>query len=98
MSKEYLGEWNGVPVYTDFLPYGTRRTGQSLDTGSPIFAVYHDTGNPGSTAQQNVDYYKNTYDIDWATTASAHFFVDDKECIICVPLDEKAWHVIYDTP
>ena len=36
MSKEYLGEWNGVPVYTDFLPYGTRRTGQSLDTGSPI--------------------------------------------------------------
>nr|DAZ23506.1 MAG TPA: LYSK HYDROLASE, ENDOLYSIN [Caudoviricetes sp.] len=98
MTKEYLGEWNGVPVYTDFLPYGTRRTGQKLDTGNAIFAVYHDTGNPGSTAQQNVDYYKNTYDIDWASTASAHFFVDDKECIICVPLDEKAWHVLYDTP
>ena len=95
--KEYLGEWNGVPVYTDFY-HMERDMGQSLDTGSPIFAVYHDTGNPGSTAQQNVDYYKNTYDIDWATTASAHFFVDDKECIICVPLDEKAWHVIYDTP
>ena len=28
MTKEYIGEWNGVPVYTDFLPYGTRRTGQ----------------------------------------------------------------------
>ena len=55
MVKEYLGEWNGVPVYTDFLPYGTRRTGQPLDTGNPIFAVYHDTGNPNSTAQQNVD-------------------------------------------
>ena len=74
-------EWR-TSVYR-LLPYGTRRTGQSLDTGSPIFAVYHDTGNPGSTAQQNVDYYKNTYDIDWATTASAHFFVDDKECIMC---------------
>ena len=69
MAKEYLGEWNGVPVYTDFLPYGTRRTGQPLDTGGPIFAVYHDTGNPNSTAQQNVDYYKNTYMQDWASTA-----------------------------
>lgn len=98
MAKEYLGEWNGVPVYTDFLAYGTRRTGQPLDTGNPIFAVYHDTGNPNSTAQQNVNYYKNTYMQDWASTASAHFFVDDEECIICVPLDEKAWHVIYDTP
>ena len=28
----------------------------------------------------------------------AHFFVDDKECIINVPIDEKAWHVLYDTP
>ena len=33
-----------------------------------------------------------------STTASAHFFVDDKECIINVPIDEKAWHVLYDTP
>ena len=71
------------------LPYGTRRTGQPLDTGSPIFAVYHDTGNPDSTAQQNVNYYKNTYLQDWASTASAHFFVDDEECIICIPLDES---------
>ncbi|WP_407807891.1 N-acetylmuramoyl-L-alanine amidase family protein [Staphylococcus aureus] len=98
MAKSYLGNWNGVDVYTDFIPFGTRRTGQALDTGKPIFAVYHDTGNPGSTAQQNVNYYKSTYMQDWASTASAHFFVDDKECIICVPLDEKAWHVLYDTP
>ncbi|MEX2947718.1 peptidoglycan recognition family protein [Staphylococcus warneri] len=98
MTKTFLDNWNGVPVYLDLLPFGTRRTGQPLDTGSPIFAVYHDTGNPGSTAQQNVNYYKNTYDIDWGSTASAHFFVDDEECVICVPLDEKAWHVLYDTP
>lgn len=45
-----------------------------------------------------MNYYKSTYLQDWASTASAHFFVDDKECIICVPLDEKAWHVLYDTP
>ncbi|MCH4326235.1 peptidoglycan recognition protein family protein [Staphylococcus haemolyticus] len=97
-NKKFLDTWNGVPVYLDLVPYGTRRTGQKLDTGEPIFAVYHDTGNPGSTAQQNVDYYINTYMQDWASTASAHFFVDDEECIIDVPIDEKAWHVIYDTP
>lgn len=97
-NKKFLDTWNGVPVYLDLIPYGTRRTGQKLDTSEPIFAVYHDTGNPGSTAQQNVDYYINTYMQDWASTASAHFFVDDEECIIDVPIDEKAWHVIYDTP
>ena len=46
-----------------------RRTGQKLDTGSPIFAVYHDTGNPGSR-QQNVNHYKNTYMEPWASTTS----------------------------
>ena len=67
MAKEFLENWNGVPVYLDLIPYGTRRTGQKLDTGSPIFAVYHDTGNPGST-QQNVNHYKNTYMEPWAST------------------------------
>ncbi|MDK4097929.1 N-acetylmuramoyl-L-alanine amidase, partial [Staphylococcus pseudintermedius] len=84
--------------YTDFLPIGTRRTGQRLVSGNPKFAVFHDTGNRDSTAQNNVDYYRNTYNIDWAYTASAHVFVDDKECIICIPVTEKAWHVLYDTP
>jgi N-acetyl-anhydromuramyl-L-alanine amidase AmpD len=58
------------------------------------FVVAHDTGNANSTARNNVDYYKRTAHTD---TASAHIFVDDKECIVCVPLDEKAWHVIYNT-
>ncbi|ELN1760840.1 peptidoglycan recognition family protein [Staphylococcus pseudintermedius] len=98
MVKEKIGTWNGVPVYTDFLPIGTRRTGQRLVSGNPKFAVFHDTGNRDSTAQNNVDYYRNTYNIDWAYTASAHVFVDDKECIICIPVTEKAWHVLYDTP
>lgn len=96
MAKKYIGKWNGVPVYTDFLPIGTRRAG---DKNSGVkFIVAHDTGNPNTTAQDNVNYYKNTYNIDWDYTASAHIFVDDEECIICVPLDEKAWHVIYNTP
>lgn len=96
MAKKYLGEWNGVPVYLDLLPFGTRRTGRKLDSGTPKFAVIHDTGNPNSTAQGNVNYYKDSYNVDWIATASAHIFVDDKECIVCIPLDEKAWHVLYD--
>lgn len=98
MAKKYIGDWNGVPTYTEFLKIGTRHTGQRLDSGHPKFLVFHDTGNRNSTAQQNVNYYNNTYNQPWATTASAHVFVDDKECINCVPLEEKAWHVLYDAP
>lgn len=98
MAKTRIGTWNSVPVYTDFLPFGTRRTGQQLNSGNPQFAVAHDTGNPNTTAQQNVNYYKNTFNEPWASVASAHVFVDDKECVICIPITEKAWHVLYNTP
>lgn len=61
------------------------------------FLVAHDTGNPGSTALQNVKYYENSRD---QMSASAHLFVDDRQIIECVPFllskPEKAWHVIYD--
>lgn len=89
--------WNGVPVRYELLPIGTRRSGQKLTSGNPVFAVAHDTGNLDTTAQNNVDYYRNSYNIDWALVASAHIFVDDKEAIICIPVTEKAWHVIYNT-
>ncbi|MDW3963695.1 N-acetylmuramoyl-L-alanine amidase [Staphylococcus saprophyticus] len=91
-------KWNGVPVRYDWLLIGTRRSGQKLTSGKPIFAVAHDTGNPNTTAQDNVNYYKNSYNIDWSLVASAHIFVDDKECIVCIPVTEKAWHVLYNTP
>lgn len=90
-----MNDWKGVKVRNDLLPYGTRRSGQKLVTGKPKFVVAHDTGNVNTTAQNNVTYYKNSYNIDINYTASAHVFVDDKEAIICVPLNEKAWHVLY---
>lgn len=89
-------KWNGVPVRYELLPIGTRRSGQKLTTGKPAFAVAHDTGNLNTTAQNNVDYYRKSYNIDWALVASAHIFVDDKEAIICIPVTEKAWHVLYN--
>ncbi len=57
------------------------------------FIVAHDTGNPGSTALQNVSYYENSRN---QMSASAHFFVDDKQIICCIPENEKAWHVLYE--
>lgn len=89
-------KWNGVPVKYQFLTHGTRRYGERLRKGKPEFIVAHDTGNENSTAQQNVNYYENTYNIEWDSVASAHFFVDDKECIVCIPTTEKAWHVLYN--
>lgn len=88
--------WNGVPVRYQLLTHGTRRYGERLRKGKPEFMVAHDTGNLDSTAQENVNYYENSHNVDWDSVASAHFFVDDKECIICIPTTEKAWHVLYN--
>lgn len=75
-----------------YIPINTlRRSGEKLD-GVDLF-VAHSTGNPGSTAIQNVSYYiRSANDM----SASAHIFVDDKETICCIPLDEKAWGVRYN--
>lgn len=76
-----------------------RRSGQLLNPGVK-FIVAHDTGNPTSTARNNVDYYERTNN---DVSASAHIFVDDREIIECIPAltsdkPEKAWHVRYDVP
>jgi len=71
-----------------------RRRGRPLDDGV-VFFVDHDTGNPNSTARNNVDYFKRTYN---QASASAHLFVDDKEVIMCIPAFENpevAFHVLY---
>ncbi|RYY41672.1 MAG: hypothetical protein EOO08_00665 [Chitinophagaceae bacterium] len=80
------------------LPSGTkRRSGRML--GPVKFIVAHDTGNPGSSARMNVNYYISTAN---GQSASAHLFVDDKEILECVPAilskPEKAWHVLYNKP
>jgi N-acetylmuramoyl-L-alanine amidase CwlA len=72
-----------------------RRSGRTITSGVK-FIVAHDTGNPGSTAANNVRYYERSRN---EMSASAHIFVDDKEIIECIPAltaaPEKAWHVLY---
>lgn len=74
---------------TKHIPINTlRRSGQKLL--GVKFIVCHDTGNLNSTAMQNVNYYiKSANEVQ----ASAHVFIDDKDIIECIPLDEKAYHI-----
>ncbi len=87
-------------IEKDYIEKGTlRRSGIKITGGKPKFGVLHDTGNTGSTAKGNVNYYKNSANV---MEASAHTFIDGKDIIECIPMTtgtpEKAWHVIYDKP
>lgn len=83
-----------MKITQKYLPKGSkRRSGDKLK--GIKFIVAHDTGNDNSTALQNVNYFINSAN---EMSASAHTFIDDKEIIECVPLDEKAWHVRYNVP
>jgi len=78
-------------ITKDYITSGTKRRSGIKNLGVK-FLVAHDTGNPNSTARQNVNYYKNSAN---EASASAHTFIDDIDTIECVPLNEKAWHVWY---
>lgn len=86
------------PITAQYLtaPSGRRR-GYPLAPGVR-FIVAHDTGNPNSTAAQNVRYFASTPNPK--TVSSAHLFVDDRDIIECIPAltgpPEKAWHVLYN--
>lgn len=75
-----------VPEYVDvqLIDVGLGRTGILLTEVKDI--VVHYTGNPGSTAQNNRDYFNKP-----STEVSSHFVIGiDGEIIQCVPLDEKS--------
>lgn len=87
-----------MQIKEQLIPKGTKRR-SGIKMGKVSFFVDHDTGNPGSTAQNNADYYcRSAQEI----SASAHAFIDDKGVIICIPCHkadkEKAWHVMYNKP
>jgi N-acetylmuramoyl-L-alanine amidase CwlA len=50
--------------------------------------VIHYTANPGASARNHKNYFANLSD----RSASAHIFVDSKEAICILPLDEVAFH------
>jgi N-acetylmuramoyl-L-alanine amidase len=76
-------------ITRDYIKFGKSRSGNRLTSVRGIVA--HDTGNEGSTAHNNRDYFNNHQ-----PSASAHTFIDDQYILEIVPLNEKAWHVRYD--
>ncbi len=73
-------------ITQDYIRTGNSRSGQRISTVR--FIVSHDTGNPGSTAYGNRNYF-DTQQPD----ASAHTFIDDKYILEIIPLTEIAYHV-----
>lgn len=68
-------------------PYS--RSGKTLRRVNGI--VIHYTANPGSTAQNNRDYFENLKNTK-TTSASSHFIIGlNGEVIQCIPLNEVAY-------
>ncbi|MBA2872545.1 peptidoglycan hydrolase-like protein with peptidoglycan-binding domain [Anoxybacillus calidus] len=78
-------------ITRDYISFGNARSGEKLKEVK--FIVSHSTGNPGSTAYANRNYFNNHQPY-----ASAHTFIDDRYILEIIPLDEKAWHVLYSKP
>jgi N-acetylmuramoyl-L-alanine amidase CwlA len=78
-------------INRNYISKGNSRSGAKIS--KVRFIVAHDTGNPGSSASGNRSYFQNSQ-----PSASAHTFIDHKEILEIVPLDEKAWHVLYQKP
>lgn len=80
-----------LPISEEFLTVNSySRPGLAL-TSTPKYIVIHYTANPGSTAEQNRNYFENLKDTG-QTYASAQFVVGlDGEIIQCVPCNEMAY-------
>lgn len=73
----------------DHIPKGTaynRRPGLAM---APTTITIHNTGNLGSTADNERGWLTNPAN---DRQASYHIVVDEREAIECIPLNENAWH------
>lgn len=74
-----------IKIKADYMPFGTAsRPGYKL---TPKFITIHNVG-ARSTASQGRDFFKRNAD----KYCSVHYFVDDKDIIQMLPLDEISWH------
>lgn len=85
-KKELNVKTTEVPEYVDvqLINLGFARTGVKILEIKNI--VVHYVGNPGSTAQNNRDYFNKS-----TTQVASHFVIGlDGEIIQCIPIDEKS--------
>jgi N-acetylmuramoyl-L-alanine amidase len=76
-------------ITRDYIDRGNSRPGTK--NNEIQFIVSHDTGNAGSTAYGNRNYFDSVQ-----PSASAHTFIDDKYILEIIPLDEIAYHVRFN--
>lgn len=82
LQDAVVPDWVDVQIVP--INEGGGRRGVALEDINNI--VIHYVGNPGTTAQQNHDYFAQP-----ATSVSSHFLVGlDGEVIQCIPLHEKS--------
>ncbi|MDD5998092.1 MAG: peptidoglycan recognition family protein [Lachnospiraceae bacterium] len=84
-------QFSDLPITEEFLDVNQySRPGIALST-NPEYVVIHYTANPGSTAEQNRNYFENLKDTG-ETYASAQFVIGlEGEIIQCVPCNEMAY-------
>ncbi len=89
-SQLQMPDW----VNVDILPINDfSRPGDPLEAVRDI--VVHYTGNPGTTAEQNRNYYEELITLQ-NRSVSSHFVIGmDGTIIQCVPLDEIAYATSY---
>lgn len=81
LNVDHVPSWVSVQLVE---VNGSGRRGEPIDRVTDI--AIHYVGNPGTTAQQNRDYYDQP-----DTPVSSHFVIGlDGEAIQCVPLTEKS--------
>lgn len=74
---------------TQLIPMEARaRTGRKLLGGRATSLTAHNTANQNATADNHADWL--TRDLD--AGVSPHIFVDDKEAVRVLPLNEQGWH------
>lgn len=83
--------FSDLPITEEFLTVNRySRPGLSLTT-NPQYIVIHYTANPGSTAEENRNYFENLKDTG-ETFASAQFVIGlEGEIVQCVPCNEIAY-------
>lgn len=70
----------------DYIPLGKKRPNIKMN---PEYITVHSTGNTSSTAKGERNWLTNKINL---TSTSFHIAVDENDCIICLPLNEVAWH------
>ena len=92
MTPEEEAYWAGCPDLDVQLLTPNPHSRPQLPLSQINAIVIHYTANPGTTAQENRDYFENLSDSDGDVYVSSHFVIGlDGEVIQCIPSSEMSY-------